>query len=157
MRASLEGLHAELAATRVAAGEIPRIQVEELRMLADAADRATELGELDTAGAANRAFHQLIDQMADSSVSSAAVDTLWDRILAATYISPDSPRTRVQAHREHLQLIEAIRVGAAEEAKGIATAHVRAMLGAVMPTPPDFTGQAPTQESVGGDREPLEE
>ena len=155
MRASLEGLHAELAATRVAAGEIPRIQLEELGKVADAADRATELGEFDTASAANRAFHQLIDQMADSSVSAAALDTLWDRILAATYISPESPRPRVQAHREHLQLIEAIRSGAAEEAKRIATAHVRAMVGAVMPTPPEFRRQVP--ESDGGDREPLEE
>jgi DNA-binding GntR family transcriptional regulator len=61
----------------------------------------------------------------------------------------------LQAHREHLQIIEAIRVGAAEEAKGIATAHVRAMLGKVMATPPEFTRQ--TQESDDGDREPLEE
>jgi DNA-binding GntR family transcriptional regulator len=63
----------------------------------------------------------------------------------------------VQAHREHLHLIEAIRAGAAEEAKRIATAHVRAMLGAVMPTPPEFTRQMPTPESGDGDREPLEE
>lgn len=155
MRASLEGLHAELAATRVAAGEIPRIQLEELEKMADAADQATELGELDTASAANRAFHQLIDQMADSSVSAAALDTLWDRILAATYISPDSPRPRVQAHREHLQIIEAIRAGAAEKARRIATVHVRAMLGAVVPMPPEFTRQM--REPDGGDREPLEE
>ena len=143
MRASLERLHAELAAQRVAAGEIsPAAQLHRLEGAAKSAPRATDEGEVDAAVVANRAFHQLIDEMADSPLSSAAVDTLWDRILAATKASLEPPKRRRQVSREHLALICAIRAGEAVEAAEIATAHVRSTLDALTLVPPTFASSA---------------
>jgi DNA-binding GntR family transcriptional regulator len=138
MRASLEGLHAELAAQRLAAGEISPAQLRHLEETANEAQRATDAGDADAAVIANRAFHQMIDEMADSPLSCAAVDTLWDRILAATKVSLDPPVRRRQVSREHTRLIRTIRAGDAAEAARIATAHVRSTLDAVTPTPPTF-------------------
>jgi DNA-binding GntR family transcriptional regulator len=138
MRASLEGLHAELAAQRVAAGEISPAQLRRLEATADEAQKATDAGDADAAIIANRAFHQMIDEMTDSPLSCAAVDTLWDRILAATKASLDPPERRRQVSREHGDLIRAIRVGEAANAAQIASAHVRSTLDAVTPTPPTF-------------------
>lgn len=141
MRASLEGLHAELAAERVAAGEISPAQLRRLEGTADEALRATDAGDADAAVIANRAFHQLIDEMTDSPLSSAAVDTLWDRILAATKASLEPPERRRQVSREHRDLIRAIRSGEAATAAQIASAHVRSTLDAVTPTPPKFKSE----------------
>lgn len=142
MRASLEGLHAELAAQRVAAGEVSPAQLHRLEEAAKSAQRATDEGEVDAAVVANRAFHQLIDEMAGSPLSSAAVDTLWDRILAATKASLEPPKRRHQVSREHLALICAIRAGEAVEAAEIATAHVRSTLDALTLVPPTFASSA---------------
>jgi DNA-binding GntR family transcriptional regulator len=141
MRASLEGLHAELAAQRVAAGEVSPAELRRLEGTANQAQRATDEGDPDTAVVANRAFHQMIDEMADSPLSSAAVDTLWDRILAATKASLDPPERRRQVSREHRDLIRAIRAGETAEAAQTASAHVRSTLDAVTPTPPTFKTQ----------------
>lgn len=141
MRASLEGLHAELAAQRVVAGEISPAQLRRLEETANEAQRATDAGDADAAVIANRAFHQMIDEMADSPLSCAAVDTLWDRILAATKASLDPPLRRRQVSREHTKLIRTIRAGDAAEAAYIATVHVRSTLDAVTATPPTFKRQ----------------
>lgn len=139
MRASLEGLHAELAANRVAAGEVPPAQLRRLEEVADEAKQATDEGDTDRAIIANRRFHQLIDDLADSSLSRAAVDTLWDRILAATKASLGPGSRRRQVSREHSKLIRAIRDGDATNAATIASEHVRSTLDAVAPLTPEFS------------------
>ena len=139
MRASLEGLHAELAANRVAAGEVSPAQLRRLDEIADETKHATDQGDTDRAILANRRFHQFIDSLADSALSSAAVDTLWDRILAATKASLGPETRRRQVSREHAKLIRAIREGDAANAAAIATAHVRSTLDAVAPLAPEFS------------------
>jgi DNA-binding GntR family transcriptional regulator len=133
MRASLEGLHAELAAGRVADGEVAPAQLRRIYALADDAERATDAGDHGRAVQFNRAFHQAIDELADSPVSASAVDRLWDRILVSTERSL-APRGRGSAvNREHRALLEALAAGNPRRARAIAVRHVRATLEAIHP------------------------
>ena len=80
------------------------------------------------AATCNRAFHQAIDVLADSPVSAAAVDRLWDRILVATERSLVAAGRREAVNREHRELVAALAAGAAADAAEIAGRHVRATL-----------------------------
>jgi DNA-binding GntR family transcriptional regulator len=133
MRASLEGLHAELAAGRVADGEVAPAQLRRIYALADDAERATDTGDHKRAVQRNRAFHQAIDELADSPVSASAVDRLWDRILVSTERSL-APRGRGSVvNQQHRALLEALAAGNPQRARAIAVRHVRATLEAAHP------------------------
>jgi DNA-binding GntR family transcriptional regulator len=131
MRASLEALHAELAARRVAGGEVAPVALRRLHELADAADAATRAGGHDRAIADNRAFHQAIDRLAASPVSANAVDRLWDRLVVATRRSLTLPGRGATVDAEHRELLRAIEAGDAAQAAHVAALHVRATLAAV--------------------------
>jgi DNA-binding GntR family transcriptional regulator len=133
MRASLEGLHAELAAARVAAGEVAPAQLRRLSELADEAERATDEGDHGRAVLRNRAFHQAIDALACSPVSATALDRLWDRILVTTEHSLAQAGRGAAVNREHRELLSAVGAGERERAADIATRHVRATLDAGLP------------------------
>jgi DNA-binding GntR family transcriptional regulator len=133
MRASLEGLHAELAARRVAAGEVAPAQLRRIYALADDAERATDAGDHRRAVQCNRALHQAIDALADSPVSASAVDGLWDRILVSTERSL-APRGRGSVvNQQHRALLEALAAGNPQRARAIVVRHVRATLEAAHP------------------------
>ena len=131
MRGALEGLHAELAARRVAGGEVAPAALRRLHELAAAADAATAAGEHDRAVAENRAFHQAIDALAASPVSATAVDRLWDRIVVATRRSLAPAGRGAAVAAEHRELLGAIEAGDATRAAATAVLHVRATLDAV--------------------------
>jgi DNA-binding GntR family transcriptional regulator len=135
MRASLEGLHAELAARRTADGEIAPAQLRRVEVLADEAEQATNEGDYSRAVLSNRAFHYAIDALADSPVSAAAVDRLWDRILVSTQRSLAAPGRGDSVNREHRDLLAAIVAGDANRAAEVASAHVRATLDAAASRP----------------------
>jgi DNA-binding GntR family transcriptional regulator len=127
-RAALEGLHAELAARRVAGGEVPPAGLRRLGERADDAERATLAGDHAAAVEHNRAFHQAIDAMAANPVGAVLVDRLWDRILVATERSLGRAGRAAEVNREHRELLGALAAGDAERAAALATAHVRATL-----------------------------
>jgi DNA-binding GntR family transcriptional regulator len=133
MRSALEGLHAELAARRVRAGEVAPAQLRRLEQLADDTERATNRGELAQAIDLNRAFHQAIAALADSPVSAAAGERLWERILVSTRISLAIPGRGDVVNREHRELLGAIVAGDARRAARLASRHVRATLRAAQP------------------------
>ena len=135
MRSALDALHAELAATRVAAGEVAPAQLRRLERLAEETERATDSGELAAAVELNRAFHQAIAVLADSPVSAAAGDRLWERILVSTRISLALPGRGDVVNREHRELLAAIVAGESRRAAGLAARHVRATLKAAQPAP----------------------
>ena len=133
MRSALDALHAELAATRVAAGEIAPAQLRRLERLAEETERATDRGDLAAAVELNRAFHQAIAVLADSPVSAAAGDRLWERILVSTRISLALPGRGDIVNREHRELLAAIVAGESQRAARLAARHVRATLKAAQP------------------------
>jgi DNA-binding GntR family transcriptional regulator len=128
MRASLECLHAELVARRVADGEIAPAQLRRIDAVAAETERATQAGDFASAVVGNRSFHQSIDALAESAVSASALDAVWDRLLVSTQHSLRRPGRGRAVNREHRQLLAAIRAGDAERAARIATDHVRATL-----------------------------
>jgi DNA-binding GntR family transcriptional regulator len=130
MRSALDGLHAELAAARVREGEVAPADLRRLSQLADETERATDAGDHRSAIALNRAFHQAIDDMADSPVSRAASHRLWERILVSTERSLAVPGRGDSVNREHRDLLAAIVDGDAGRAGDLATRHVRATLDA---------------------------
>jgi DNA-binding GntR family transcriptional regulator len=102
MRASLDALRAQLAADRVDRGEVAPAQLRRLVQIADRAEEATNTGDTAAAVRHNRDFHQAIDALADSPVSAAALDGLWDRILVTTRLSRATSNgvPRSTPHRE---------------------------------------------------------
>ena len=137
MRSALDALHAELAAARVRDGEVAPAQLRRLVQLADDTERATTLGDHTSAIRANRDFHQAIDALADSPVSAAAADRLWERILVSTERSLAVPGRGEIVNREHRDLLAAIVAGDGERAGRLAARHVRATLAAAQPAGPD--------------------
>jgi len=135
MRSALDGLHAELAAARVRAGEIAPAQLRRLEQLADETEQATNRGDLAAAVELNRAFHRAIAVLADSPVSAAAGDRLWERILVSTRISLALPGRGDIVNREHRELLAAIVAGDSQRASRLATRHVRVTLKAAQPAP----------------------
>lgn len=130
MRASLEGLHAELAAARIAEGEVAPAELRRVSALVDAAERATDAGDHGAAVLHNRAFHQAIDGLARSPVSAGAIDRLWDRILVATQRSLAPAGRGAIVNREHRELLAALEAGDSRNAADVAVSHVRATLDA---------------------------
>jgi DNA-binding GntR family transcriptional regulator len=128
MRSSLEALHAELTARRVAAGEVAPAELRRLRELVVAAEKATDAGDTHAAAIANRTFHQAIDRLADSPVSAAAADALWDRIMVTTERSLVSLQRRDAVNREHRRIFAALEAGDAAGAADLAGRHVRTTL-----------------------------
>jgi DNA-binding GntR family transcriptional regulator len=124
MRSALEALHAELAAARVRHGEVAPAELRRLSEVAERAEQATTEGRHLDAVAANRAFHQAVDALADSPVSQDAVDRLWDRIVVATERALGRPGRGAVVAREHRELLDAIAAGDGERAAGIARQHV---------------------------------
>lgn len=129
MRSALEALHAELAARRVGDGEIAPAELRRLRQRADHAASATERRRWREAVEANRAFHQSIDELADSPVSARAVDGLWDQILVSTERSLASQGRPQEVNQQHLELLAAIEAADADAAAELARHHVLATLG----------------------------
>lgn len=127
-RASLEGLHAELAAERVRDGEVAPAQLARLRELAEAADAATRAGDRSDAAQRNRALHQAIDALADNPVGLAMLDGLWDRLIAATARSLLAPERPDAVADEHRRLLAAIADGRPKRARDAARDHVLATL-----------------------------
>ena len=135
-RASLEGLHAELAARRVARGEIAPASLRRVDDLASAADRSTRAGHLQQAVRENRAFHQAIDALSDSPVGAALLDSLWDRMIVSTGRSLLTPGRAESVADEHRQLLTAVRAGQSDRAHHLARQHVLATLELASPADP---------------------
>jgi DNA-binding GntR family transcriptional regulator len=133
MRSALDGLHAELAAVRVGAGEIAPARLRRVAELADETERLTNAGDHATAVLGNRAFHQAIDALAANPLSAAAADRLWDRILVSTERSLALPGRGDIVNREHRDLLAAIAAGDGGQAAAIAVRHVRATMAAAHP------------------------
>lgn len=128
MRSALEALHAGLAATRVADGEVAPAELRRLYKVADTAEAATDRGDFQKAMVSNRAFHQGIDTMAASPLSAEAIERVWDRIIISAEQSLGPPGRTSIVSAEHRALLAAIGAGDAATASDLARDHVLATL-----------------------------
>ena len=131
-RAGLEGWAAHLAASRVAAGEVPPARLDELDALAKQAQTYTSQGDLARGADANRAFHQALTELAGSLAMSEALRRWWDQITISTRRTLHTPDRVAAVHSEHQLMLRALRAGdpsatrAATEAHAIATRNAAA-------------------------------
>ncbi|MFI7638319.1 GntR family transcriptional regulator [Nonomuraea sp. NPDC049400] len=124
VRAALEALTAELAATRQREGRIAPAELVALRDVAAETATATAEGRFAEAVRLNRRFHQLIAELAGNSMALHALERIWDQIQVSTLRSLAPPSRPAHVSAQHEELVAAIVLGQAEEAAKVARAHV---------------------------------
>jgi DNA-binding GntR family transcriptional regulator len=124
VRAALEALTAELAASRQLAGELAPAELTRLEDLAAEADRATRSGDIPKGVRYNRAFHGHIATLAGNPPAAEVLERLWDRIIVSTRASLVAPARIGQVDGEHRHLVAAIAGGRPEDAAFLARTHV---------------------------------
>lgn len=119
-REVLEGLVCRLAAERATAA-----QKNELRSLIDAAEAALAGDDLTAFTHANRHFHVLLVDIADSPMASSMLDSIHFPMMKFQFQSTLVPGRKNMVSGEHGQIVEAIERGDADEAERIGRWHVR--------------------------------
>jgi DNA-binding GntR family transcriptional regulator len=125
VRAALEALTAELAATRQREGRIAPADLAALREIAIETATATAEGRLAEAVRLNRRFHRVIAELAGNSMALHALERIWDQIQVSTLRSLAPPSRPAYVSGQHEELVAAIVLGRPEEAARVARAHVR--------------------------------
>ncbi|MET7331980.1 GntR family transcriptional regulator [Nonomuraea sp. NPDC005650] len=124
VRAALEALTSELAATRQREGRIAPADLAALRNITTQTATATAEGRLAEAVRLNRRFHRLIAELAGNSMALNALERIWDQIQVSTLRSLAPPSRPAHVSGQHEELVAAIVLGRAEEAARVARAHV---------------------------------
>jgi DNA-binding GntR family transcriptional regulator len=124
VRAVLEGLTAELAATRQSHGEIAPSAFEALRAIQHEIDTCLDRGDAPCAARANIAFHRHIALLADNPVLDEALGRLWDKILISSSSNLTSPAWSSSVKEHHEAILAAVASGDAQRAAKLAREHV---------------------------------
>ncbi|MFB9624170.1 GntR family transcriptional regulator [Nonomuraea helvata] len=124
VRAALEALTAELAATRQREGRIAPADLAALRDITTETATATAEGRFAEAVLLNRRFHRLIAELAANSMALHALERIWDQIHVSTLRSLAPPSRPAHVSGQHEELVAAIVLGLADEAARVARAHV---------------------------------
>jgi DNA-binding GntR family transcriptional regulator len=125
VRAVLEALAAELAATRCAEGELTRSQVTELRRRADAIKEHAAHRDLAGVSEVNHQFHEYIGVLAANPFLQDSLDRLWSRIaISALSNIVDDDAWVAEIHLHHDELVRLIIEGDASGAAAIARRHI---------------------------------
>jgi DNA-binding GntR family transcriptional regulator len=124
VRAVLEGLTAELAASRQARGEIAPSQFEKLRAIQHEIDLCIDHGDAHGAARANIAFHRHIALLADNPVLDEALGRLWDKILISSSSNLTSPSWSASVKEHHEAIVAAVVSGEVQRAATLAREHV---------------------------------
>ncbi|WP_336206617.1 GntR family transcriptional regulator [Nonomuraea sp. LPB2021202275-12-8] len=124
VRAALEALTAETAATRQRAGRIAPADLAALRDLAIVTADVTREGRLAEAVGLNRRFHRRIAELAGNAIALRTLDRVWDQIQVSTLRSLQPAVRHAHVSAQHDELLSAIVDGRAEDAGRIARLHV---------------------------------
>ncbi len=124
VRAALETLTAELAATRQRDGRIAPADLASLREVAAAAAEATDAGRLGEAAGHNRLFHRRISELAGNAMALRVLDQLWDQIMVSTLHSLTPAARPAHVNAQHDELLTAIVAGHPDRAGDVARRHV---------------------------------
>lgn len=124
VRAALEALTAELAATRQRQGRLAPADLTALRTVATAAADETAAGRLLAAVDHNRAFHRRIAELAGNGIALQTLDRIWDQIHVSILDSLAPPARPAHVAAQHDSLLDAIIEGRARDAGRIARQHV---------------------------------
>ncbi|WP_327103996.1 GntR family transcriptional regulator [Nonomuraea glycinis] len=124
VRAALEALTAETAATRQRDGRLAPADLTALRTLADVTAETTSEGRLVEAVELNRRFHQRIAELAGNRIALETLNRVWDQIQVSTLRSLKPVVRHAHVSAQHEDLLAAITDGRAQDAGRIARRHV---------------------------------
>jgi DNA-binding GntR family transcriptional regulator len=124
VRAVLEGLTAELAASRHAKGEIAPSEFAALRAIQHEIDDCIDRADAAGAARANVAFHRHIALLADNPVLDEALGRLWDKILISSSNNLTSPIWSASVKEHHEAIVAAVASGDPELSAKLARQHV---------------------------------
>lgn len=123
VRAALESLAAELAATRQRSGLVPPASIEALRATAAAFEAAVEAGS-DELTVANLELHQSIARLAANPYLEDALGRIWDLIVVSSAAHFGDREWRETVVDQHRRLVSAIAEGDGAAAAVIARQHI---------------------------------
>jgi DNA-binding GntR family transcriptional regulator len=124
VRAALEALTAETAATRQRDGRLAPADLTALRTLADVTAETTSAGRLVEAVELNRRFHRRIAELAGNRIALETLNRVWDQIQVSTLRSLKPVVRHAHVSAQHEDLLAAITDGRAQDAGRIARRHV---------------------------------
>jgi DNA-binding GntR family transcriptional regulator len=124
VRAALEALTAETAATRQRDGRLAPADLTALRTLADVTAETTSEGRLVEAVELNRRFHRRIAELAGNRIALETLNRVWDQIQVSTLRSLKPVVRHAHVSAQHDDLLAAITDGRAQDAGRIARRHV---------------------------------
>lgn len=106
----------------------PRLEVDDLELLADLAERISTVGgDTDAFLALDREFHLFSYSKAETTQLLPLVHKLWNTTAPyrRTYVAGWEPSSRSIAHEEHHLMVAALRDGDIEEAEHVLAGHIR--------------------------------
>ncbi|GAA2444282.1 GntR family transcriptional regulator [Actinomadura vinacea] len=133
LRADLEALAAELAATRQALGHLAPAVVDSLDQAVDQVQAAVEAHDVRATAQANLALHRAIGAAAGNPFLEDALHRVWDRIAVTTVANLDDPHWACTITDQHRAIVAGIRAGDAEVARRAAKLHIEAAARAYRP------------------------
>ncbi|TDD11864.1 GntR family transcriptional regulator [Nonomuraea deserti] len=126
LRATLEALAAELAATRQARGQLPPADIDALDRAVDAVEAAVQTHDAHASAQANLALHRAIGAAAGNPFLEDTLHRVWDRIAVTTVANLDDPHWAGAITEQHRAIVAGIRAGDPAAAGSAAKAHIEA-------------------------------
>lgn len=124
VRAELEGLTAELAATRQRNRQLAPADLDSLREAGAVTAAVTSTGQKNAAITHNRRFHLRIAELSGNKLALATLKRIWDQIQISVTRSLDEPDRPAVVAEQHERLVTAIENGLVADAGVIARQHV---------------------------------
>lgn len=126
LRRALESLAAELAATRVANGEVSKSQLVTLAEAAGVIKSRAAVGDMMGVSEANHRFHELIGALSANPFLRDALSRLWYRIAVSALDNlSDDPAWLDETHSHHDDLVSLIESGDSAGAAALMDSHIR--------------------------------
>lgn len=119
VRQDMEGLAAYFASSRMT-----EEQMADLKRTSDSYNRAVAEGDMDSMIAYDTRFHRIIVESCNNNILVHMIEQLQELVLRFRYIYYDDFRRAENMPEEHLQILEAIRDGRAEDARAAADIHI---------------------------------
>lgn len=119
VRQDMEGLAAYLASYRMNPN-----QMKKLEEISDEYDKAVKDGNMADMIKYDSAFHNLIVESCNNSILMMMINQLQELVLRFRYIYYDNFKRAEKMPEEHRIIMDAIREGRANEARGAADAHI---------------------------------
>lgn len=132
-RAALEGYAVAAAARLQLAGELRPAQLARVEGLMTACDLSTRTDGPGEGALANRSFHLAVAALAANTLLDAQLSRMWDQILVATRAGLELPARAADVHREHEDIVNAIRGGHPDRARTAVERHIGATTQLALP------------------------